>query len=174
MKIPNSRIKLLLDEGVFIDTESPQINERVKKGLTSRFSFSAIDTTKFIDDIKLINSLNQRGKRVIIYLPPLSYESFSLFANTEMQSEFYDFTINFMPRILDQYNLDYISTEHSKNYNLDDTYFIDGIHPSEVFVAIQIKNHINLFEDYVDEIILDSIIETRFCNLLFDRSEYFN
>ena len=62
-------------------------------------------------------------------------------------------------------------TESSNDYNLNDTYFIDGFHPSEIFVAMQISKYNDLFKQRIDTSLLSSSINNRYCNLLFDLNE---
>jgi len=41
--------------------------------------------------------------------------------------------------------------ERPDDYKAEDTFFMDGIHPSEVFVAIQLKQHSSKFWGQIDK-----------------------
>lgn len=171
MKIPDERINLLLKENRFIDTEEPPVFKRIQEGLTSRFSISKIDTLEFLKSVNLIKSLAEQGKEIVVYLPPFSTESYNLFESTPAQNNFYQFTKNFIPEALSELDINFIATESSNDYNLDDTYFIDGFHPSEIFVAMQVNKHNDLFNQRIDTTLLRNAINDRYCNLLFNLNE---
>ena len=171
LKTPDYRINLLLKEKKFIDIEEPKTSKRIKNGLTGRFSISKFDTLKFENSIKLVKSLVDEGKNIVVYLMPFSNESYHTLVNTEKQKDLFEFATVHMPKVLDSYGIKYIPTEHPSLYKLDDTYFIDGFHPSEIFVAIQLKRYASLFNNEIDPVKLDTLINNRFCNLLFNKSE---
>jgi|GEM_PF-7016109 len=173
MKIPDHRVELLLKEKRFIDTETPVTSERISKGLTSRFSISKIDTSAFLHSAKLIKAFIDKGKDIIVYLPAFTSESFKTLQSTPSQREFYNFTTVYMPKVLSQLGIKFIATEHPTLYGLDDTYFIDGFHPSEVFVALQLKTHHKLFGQHIDTNTIDSLYAKRYCNILFDEVEIY-
>ncbi len=172
MKISDKRIRILLKEGKFVDTEDPPINERIKKSSTLKFENSPIDTTAFIESVALIRKAIDNGKRIIVYLPPFTDESFDLFGKIKSQSDFFRFTTIYMPRILERFGIPYIKTESPRDYDINDAYFMDGFHPSEVFLAIQLKKYNRFFGEKIDTIIIDSIIRNRFCEILLDGREF--
>lgn len=171
LKVPDHRVNLLLKEKIFIDVEDPKTKTRITKGLTPYFSISKFDTIKFENSIKLVKSLLDNGKNVIVYLPPFSSESYNSLKNTKKQGDMFEFITVHMPKVMDTYGIKYIPTENPSLYNLDDTYFIDGFHPSEVFVAMQLKRYSSYFKGKVNPENLKALIEKRFCNLLFNKSE---
>lgn len=171
MKIPDQRISLLISEKTFIDTEDPPIPIRISRGLTERFSISNIDTSAFLQTVQQIKLLIDKGNDIIIYLPPFSNQSYSSFKKENLQKDFFQFTSETMANILARFNIKHIKVETPNQYNLDDTYFIDGIHPSEVFVAKQIEKHSSLFSKKVNLPKLKESLEERYCNLIFDSNE---
>ena len=76
-----------------------------------------------------------------------------------------------MPKILEKNKLSFISVESPSDYNLDDTYFINGIHPSEVFVAIQSLRYHSLFKNKIDTSKIQDQLEKRFNNIFFYKKE---
>lgn len=171
LKTPDNRVNILLKEKKFVDVEKPKTSIRIKNGLTGRFSISKFDTVKFENSIKLVKSLVDEGKNVVIYLPPFSNESYQSLKNTKDQKDMFEFVTIHMPKVLDAYGIQYIPTEYPALYNLDDTYFIDGFHPSEIFVAVQLKKYSSFFNQKVEPHKLQELIDNRFCNLLFNKSE---
>lgn len=168
MKIPDERIELLETEKKFIDTESPPIKERIINGLTLRFSLSKIDTNSFIESVKLISERIKMGnEKIIVYLPPFSNESTMSLTKTESQHKFKVFMYEFMPKILRKYKVPFIGIESPSDYALDDTYFIDGIHPSEVFVSLQWLKYAYQTST-IDSFKLKDMIDNRFNNLVFE------
>jgi len=174
MKIDDERVDLLLRENKFIDTESPPISKRIKNGLTPRFTTSEIDTATFQTTIEQIKQFEKKGKKVLVYLPPFTNESVKTFAETEKQRAFYTFTTSYMEVQLAAHNISFIPLEKPEDYGASDTYFMDGIHPSEVFVAMQLKEHSDKFSEKIDKNILDKMVAERFCDLLFDKKEVRN
>jgi hypothetical protein len=77
-----------------------------------------------------------------------------------------------MPSVLDRFDISYIRTEIPSQYGLDDTYFMDGFHPSEVFLAHQLKRHSDKFFNKIDTLIIENNIKNRFCNILLKGSEF--
>ncbi len=171
MKIPDERINFLIKENKFIDTEEPPVYKRIQEGITSSFSISKIDTTEFLHSANLIKLLAEQGKEVVVYLPPFSTESYNLFKSTPAQDNFYQFTTDFIPKTLSALDINFIATESPNDYDLDDTYFIDGFHPSEIFVGIQANKHSNFFNKWIDTSLLSGSIDDRYCNLLFNVNE---
>ena len=172
MKTEDSRILLLEKEGKFLDTENPPIQERIKKGLTLRFSISKLDTIAFNESCMLIKSLMKKtNKRVIIYLPPFSSESFELLKTTPSQLPFGRFSLKFMNKKLNELEIPVIDSYPPEKYGLNDTYFIDGIHPGEVYVARQLMEHHKLFGELIDTTEIQAKFRGRFNNLLFNRAE---
>jgi len=171
MKIDDERVNLLLRENKFIDTEKPPISKRIAEGLTSRFTISEIDMAAFQSTIDQIKQFEEKGKKILVYLPPFTNESVKTFTETEAQNAFYTFTMEYMAAELSAHNISFIPLEQPDDYDVDDTYFMDGIHPSEVFVAMQLKRHADKFVDKIDQEILDRMVAGRFCNLLFDKKE---
>jgi hypothetical protein len=171
MKIPDERIEKLLREKRFVDTEDPPIPERIKKGLTKRFSYSTIDTSAWKEVLISIKQYEAMGGRVLIYLPPLSTESATLIRLENKQKYFFRFLSQTMSDDLANQKISFIPFEAPTNYGLPDTYFVDGIHPSEVFVARQVERHIDKFDGTVNKQKLKEMIETSFCELLFDEEE---
>ena len=174
MKVDDERVNLLLRENKFIDTENPPISKRIAEGLTSRFTISEIDTTAFQATIDQIKRFEKKGKKVLVYLPPFTNESVKTFAETKAQSAFYAFTMEYMAAQLATNNISFIPVEQPNDYKVDDTFFMDGIHPSEVFVAMQLKRHSDKFSEKIDRNILDGMVAERFCDLLFDQKEINN
>jgi len=171
MKVDDERIDLLVLENKFVDTESPPISKRIAEGLTSRFTISKIDTVAFQITIDKIKQFEEKGKKVLVYLPPFTNESVKTFAETGAQNAFYTFTMEYMAGQLSARNISFIPLEQPEDYGESDTFFMDGIHPSEVFVAMQLKRHADKFADKIDQEILDRMVSGRFCNLLFDKKE---
>lgn len=176
MKIPDERIFLLEKENKFIDTESPPIKKRIVNGLTLRFSLSKIDTSAFIESVKLISKrLKRRKENIVVYLPPFTNEASQALKAVDNQNEFELFINHYMEVILNKYEVPFISVESPQDYKLDDTYFIDGIHPSEVFVSLQLLRYSSLFSDQIDVSSLKNDLDTRFSNLVFNGvSEHLN
>lgn len=171
LKLRDKRINLLLKEKKFIDTEEPKVSKRIEESITPFFTISDFNIKEFKNSMTLLKKISDKGKNVIVYLPPLTNESFKTLKNTENQKYMFEFITVQMPNILDSYNIKYIPTEHPSMYNLDDTYFTDGFHPSEVFIAIQLKKYHHFFNGKINPNLLEELIENRFCNLLFDKSE---
>lgn len=171
LKIPDSRVNLLLKEKKFVDTETPKTSKRIKNGLTSRFSFSAIDTIEFIKSAKIIKTMIDKGKDIIVYLPPFTSESYHSLRTTPEQKNFFEFTTSFMPKILKELGIKYIPVENPELYALKDTFFMDGFHPSEVFVSLQLQRHHKHFKQNINLSKIDSLYKYRYCNLLFNKSE---
>jgi len=116
-----------------------------RESLTSRFSISTIDTVAFLTTIHQIKQFEAKGKKAVVYLLPFTNESLQTFAKTETQNTFYTFTMRYMAAQLAANNIPFIPLERPDDYKAEDTFFMDGIHPSEVFVAIQLKQHSSKF-----------------------------
>lgn len=174
MKIDDERVDLLLRENKFVDTEKPPISKRIAEGATTRFTISEIDQTTFQMTIDQIKQFEAKGKKVLVYLPPFTNESVQTFAETEVQSAFYTFTMSYMEAQLAAHNISLIPLEKPEDYGVGDTFFMDGIHPSEVFVGMQLKRHSDKFSEKIDKNILDRMVAERFCDLLFDEKEIRN
>jgi len=171
MKVDDDRVALLLRENKFIDTESPPISKRIAEGLTPRFTISEIDTTAFQKTIDQIKQFEEKGKKILVYLPPFTNESVEIFAKTKAQRAFYTFSMNYMEMQLAAHNISFVPLEQPEDYGLGDTFFMDGIHPSEVFVAMQAMQHAAKFDHKINTTLLEKMISERFCDLLFDEKE---
>jgi hypothetical protein len=171
MKIPDGRIEKLLREKRFVDTEDPPIPERIRKGLTKRFSYSIIDTTAWREILISIKQYQAMGGEILVYLPPLSTESATLMSLENQQEYFFRFLSQTMSDDLANQKIPFIPFETPTDYGLPDTYFVDGIHPSEVFVARQVERHADKFGGMINKQKLKEMIERSFCELLFDERE---
>jgi hypothetical protein len=124
---------------VFRDRETPPVNERIKKAITNRFTISEIDTILYNKTMEVLIKL-QNSYNLIVYLPPFSTESYGLLENSEKHTNWWSFSKMIGTSDELKHSIR-IPIEHSGNYGLDDSYFIDGFHPGEVFVARQLLKH---------------------------------
>lgn len=123
---------------VYIDREQPPVNERIINGWTSRFSVSPVDTMLCIRVLEAVAEISELVP-IVIYLPPFSTESYNLISNSEIHRDWWDYLASeFYPK-LDGISTLVIPIECPKDYDLRDDYFIDGFHPSEVFVGMQLE-----------------------------------
>ena len=131
-------IKDYIENPVYIDREQPPVNERIINGLTSRFSVSPVDTVLCIRVLEAIEAISEMVP-IVVYLPPFSTESYNLINNSEIHRDWWDYMASeFYPK-LDKISDLVIPIECPQDYDLRDDYFIDGFHPSEVFVGIQLE-----------------------------------
>jgi hypothetical protein len=125
----------------YIDRENPPIRDRIKQGLTNRFS-PAIPDEKTLDrTIAALQKITKAGVKIVVYFPPFSTESMDLLNQSEKHFEWWNFiqqTAFPAFRIASDY---IINTECPRDYNLKDDYFLDGFHPSEVFIGYQLQEH---------------------------------
>ncbi len=173
IKFRDSKIQSVLDTKKYIDTGMPpKISDRIKNGLTFKFSHSSINIEAFEKQLNLIQTISSRVKNVIIYLPPFTNKSTELLKSTNDQKIFSDFIFKTMPKMLKERNISYIGVESPSDYKLTDLYFADGVHPSEVFSAHQLIKHSKKLNLNVSIDSLKNLIGKQFCELLFDSSEY--
>jgi hypothetical protein len=174
LKVSDERVNMIIKNPQFVDTEDPPIHQRIIQGTPYKFSYSNIDTNAFLSTVKLIKTLINNGKQVVVYLPPFTDESFDLFKITKEQNAFYQFTYEYIPKVLTKYRIPFINTETPRMYQLDDTYFMDGFHPSEVFVAHQLYKHAYLFNGKIDTTTISNSIRNMYCPLFLDSNEILN
>lgn len=161
----DSRIRLLLEQDKFIDTENPTIKNRILKG-EKQFSTSKINFSKFEEHLNIIKSLSENIE-IIIYLPPFTDQSIKLLKSLDNQKNFSDFMFKTMPNMLRKNNLNFIPIESPMDYNLSNKYFFDGYHPSSVFLAHQILKHGNIFDRNLNIDRIQWLIKNSFCELSF-------
>ena len=122
----------------FVDREVPPVNLRIQEGLTNRFSVSPPDRELAGEVLEALKELANEVGELVIYLPPFSSESYELIHSSEMHREWWFFLANEFYPELNSVTPYIIKIESPKTYSLPDDYFIDGFHPSEVFVGLQL------------------------------------
>jgi len=145
----------------FLDRETPPINVRIQEGLTNKFTFSPPDTTLIEKTVLALATLDEQIDDVVIYFPPFSGESYNLLEKSQIHSEWWNWYNQYFYTALSNKFDCVIPVESPLDYGLPDDYFIDGIHPSEVFVAKQMLKYSAKSD------ILGAIINEKLTNHLF-------
>lgn len=134
-------VKEYLKNPGFIDREIPPIDVRIEEGLTNKFTFSQPDSLLMKKTVESLVALDELIEEIVVYLPPFSAESYQLLGNSLNHQEWWNsYNRYFYHQLLSKFDC-VIPAESPLDYDLPDDYFIDGIHPSEVFVAKQMLNY---------------------------------
>jgi len=137
--------------------------EHITNGTTNRFTEYTADTALLHRVRVTLSKLQQSGTELIIYFPPFSTQSYKLLTTVKMHKEWWTFYNDYM---IDLFKTEFdhlIPVECPEDYQLPDTFFQDGVHPSEVFVGIQWQRYVSnwhLKEFMFDITYLDSINNT--------------
>ncbi len=139
-KSTSSHLVAELDQNpVYEDREQPPIIERIREQKTTRFTVSDVSLENLemmIDCFKIVKNL---GVEVIAYFPPFSDESYEALEGSLPLAEWWHFYKEEVINGISSTVNNVINLTYPKEMNQDQLLFIDGIHPGEIFVALQIK-----------------------------------
>jgi hypothetical protein len=126
------------------DRESPPIIDRIRM---QRREFSlpvTIDEKRVRLIVDAISLIQEKGVEVYAFLPPFSTEAFGALDGSQPLRQWWDYYKNEFPRLLEEHHISVIPVSHPVQFELDDTYMLDGWHPSEVYIAHLVKSMIEL------------------------------
>jgi hypothetical protein len=81
--------------------------------------------------------LRTEGVRVIAYFPPFANDSWAALLESEPIMQWMNYYTDEVMPALSAESDEVIDLCTSQEFGLDDTYFLDGMHPGEVFSALQ-------------------------------------
>ncbi len=120
---------------VYVDRESPPVIQRIVRH-SKPFSLPAtvdeVQVERIVDSLK---TLKNQGMEVYTFLPPFSSEAFAALDQDGEMEKWWRYYKDTLPLLLKRQGLEVISINRPQDLGLDDTYMLDGFHPSEVFIA---------------------------------------
>ncbi len=140
----------------YIDREEPPIIERVIS-MQDEFAAPAIvDTARVRMVIEGLVTLRMIGIEVYAFMPPFSLEVWQALEQSEPLDAWWRFYRFSFVELLEHFDIPVIPSAAPADFGLDETYMIDGCHPSEVFMGHVMRSIIQAapagsFLDYVDK-----------------------
>jgi len=156
------------------DRESPPVIERIRR-CTHQFSTPAVvDQNSALQIAEALLSLRVAGVEVYAFLPPFSSEAYgALEQSSELRGWWHYYTRCF-PSLMESQGIVVVPARRPCDIGLDDTYMVDGFHPSEVYMAHVIRELVknapsgSLLKQ-VDLGVLSSRIQRAYSPLAFDK-----
>lgn len=129
-----------IDNPVYRDRENPPVIERIIESKTNRFSVSNPDTSRIQMAMDAADRIKEMGIELVVFFPPFSNESWLALDSMEVYKELLHYVYDMSAR-LEDLDIHVIESSAPAFYGLEDTYFIDGFHPGEVFVGNQLLEY---------------------------------
>lgn len=136
MKMPIETIEEFRANPIYVDRESPPIIERIRER-SGRFSDSKPSSDRLQTSLDAVELLRAQGVRVIAYFPPFAEESWTAIQESPSIMAWMSFYMEEVVPAVTAASNEVIVLCDSKEFGVDDTYFKDGMHPGEVFAALQ-------------------------------------
>ncbi len=136
MKVADEVIANFERDPVYVDRESPPILERIQRE-SGRFSESKPSEECLQDCLSAVARLREQGVRVIAFFPPFANECWTAFQASDAIKHWMSFYIDkVIPQVTENAD-EVIEFGDSRALEVDDTYFLDGMHAGEVLSSLQ-------------------------------------
>ena len=135
-KIAATVIESFLANPVYVDREDPPVIDRIRER-TGRFSDSAGSEEVLSASVAAMEAIRNEGVRVIAYFPPFADESWNAMEQSEPIKQWMTFYQGQVVPSLSSAADEVIALGTSSSLGVDDTYFLDGMHPGEVLATLQ-------------------------------------